>query len=249
MRHQQVSVEADDQNGVFAGVALVDLLSRAGVPSGDDLENKDLTKIVLVTGADGHRVAFALAEVDRGFTDRVILVADSKDGKPLPADAAPYQLVVPGEKRPGRWVRRIIAIDVVDPGALCSAISLLTLCRRATSNVAASGTHDEVLALRLRLERVPNRGSWFSSTRRWLLGSDCRSTGCSGRIEDDPLSATRWSQRASPAGDDGPAFCLDTRSEAQPCAGRRSSPFLGRTLAPILKPASAGGRQEGPGVV
>jgi hypothetical protein len=245
MRHQQVSVEADDQNGVFAGVALVDLLSRAGVPSGNDLENKDLTKIVLVTGADGHRVAFALAEIDGGFTDRVILVADSKDGKPLPADAAPYQLVVPGEKRPGRWVRRIIAIDVVDPGALCSAISLLTLCRRATSNVAASGTHDEALALRLRLERVPNRGSWFSSARRRLLGSDCRSTGCSGRREDDPLSATRGASGCLLRETTALLFALTpgVKSNNAPDVG------LGRTLAPVLKPASAGGRQEGPGVV
>jgi hypothetical protein len=116
MRHQQVSVEADDENGVFGGVALIDLLSRAGVPSGNDLEDTDLTKIVLITGADGHRAAFALAELDSGFTDRVILVADSKDGKPLTKEAAPYQLVVPGEKRPGRWVRHIIAIDVFDPG-------------------------------------------------------------------------------------------------------------------------------------
>jgi hypothetical protein len=115
MRHQQVVVEQPDQNGVFGGVALLDLLARAGVPSGDDLEDTDFTKIVLVTGADDHRAASALAELDSGFTDRVVLVADSKDGKPLPEGLGPYQLVVPAEKRPGRWVRQIIAIDVFDP--------------------------------------------------------------------------------------------------------------------------------------
>ena len=117
MRHQEVSVEQPDQYGIFGGVALIDILSRAGVASGADLDDKDLTKIVLVTGANGQRAAFALAELDRGATDRVILVADSKDGKPLPRDAAPYQLVAPGEKRPGRWVRQIIAIDVFDLGS------------------------------------------------------------------------------------------------------------------------------------
>jgi DMSO/TMAO reductase YedYZ molybdopterin-dependent catalytic subunit len=116
MRHQEVFADAHDQKGVFAGVALIDLLTRAGVPSGDDLEDMDLTKFVLVTGANGYQVSFALAELDSGFTDRVVLVADSKDGKPLPVDAAPYQLVVPGEKRTARWVRQVIAIDVFDPG-------------------------------------------------------------------------------------------------------------------------------------
>ena len=110
MRHQAISAEAQDQKGAFGGVALIDLLARAGVPSGDDLEDKDLTKIVLVTGADGYQVSFALAELDSAFTDRVVLVADSKDGKPLPANAAPYQIVVPGEKRPARWVRQVISM-------------------------------------------------------------------------------------------------------------------------------------------
>ncbi|HYU79534.1 MAG TPA: molybdopterin-dependent oxidoreductase [Vicinamibacterales bacterium] len=115
MRHQAISVETHDEKGVFGGVALIDLLIRAGVPSGADLEGKDLTKYVIVTGADGYRVTFALAELDGGLSDRVVLVADSKDGKPLPANATPYQVVVPGEKRSVRWVRQVIAIDVFDP--------------------------------------------------------------------------------------------------------------------------------------
>ena len=40
MRHQAISAEAQDQKGAFGGVALIDLLARAGVPSGDDLEEK-----------------------------------------------------------------------------------------------------------------------------------------------------------------------------------------------------------------
>ncbi len=116
MRHQAITVEDSDQNGVYGGVALMDLVVRAGLPSGDDLENKDLTKCVIVTGADGDQVTFSLAELDAGFTDRVVLIADTKDGKPLAGDAAPYQIVVPGEKRRSRWVRRVIAIDVFDPG-------------------------------------------------------------------------------------------------------------------------------------
>ena len=116
MRHQSLAVDDGDQNGVYGGGALTDLLVRAGLRSGDGLESSDLAKFVIVSGAGGDRVTFSLAELDAGFTDRIVLVADTKDGKVLAADAAPYQLVVPGDKRRGRWVRRVMAIDVFDPG-------------------------------------------------------------------------------------------------------------------------------------
>jgi hypothetical protein len=116
MRHQAVTNESEPQKGVFGGVALIDLLKRAGVPAGDELDDEHLTRCAIVTGADGTQVTFSIAELDGGFTDRVVLVADTKDGKPLAADAGPYQLIVPGEKRQSRWIKRVIAVDVFDPG-------------------------------------------------------------------------------------------------------------------------------------
>jgi hypothetical protein len=39
---------------------------------------------VVVEGIDGYRAVCALAELDPELTDRVILLADTKDGQPLP---------------------------------------------------------------------------------------------------------------------------------------------------------------------
>ena len=62
-----------------------------------------------------HRAVFALAEFDPDFTDRVILLADRRDGHPLSSKEGPFRIVVPGEKRHARWVREVIALDVEHP--------------------------------------------------------------------------------------------------------------------------------------
>jgi hypothetical protein len=88
------------------------LLTRAGVPAGEALRGRDLAQAVLVTGADGYRVAFGVAEFDPAFSDRVAILADRKDGKTLTGNEAPFQLVLAGEKRPARWVRQVISIEI-----------------------------------------------------------------------------------------------------------------------------------------
>ncbi len=55
---------------------------------------------------------FNPAEFDPAFTDRVSLLADTKDGQALSGSAAPFQLVLDGEKRPARWVRQVVSIEV-----------------------------------------------------------------------------------------------------------------------------------------
>ena len=49
---------------------------------------------------------------DPGFTDRMSIVADCRDGKPPAENAAPFQIVVPGEKKHGRWIRQLVALTV-----------------------------------------------------------------------------------------------------------------------------------------
>jgi len=116
MPHQQLTVTAHDQTGTFEGVSIRTLLTRAGVPTGEALRGSELAKTVLVTGADGYRVAFGVAEFDPAFTDRMAILADRKDGGPLPANALPFQLVLTDEKRPARWVRQVVSIEIVAPG-------------------------------------------------------------------------------------------------------------------------------------
>lgn len=94
------------------GVALRDVLLKAGVPLGDALRGKALARVVIVSAADGYQVTFAIAELDPGFTDHVILIADTRNGKPLLADSGPLQVIVPQDKRAARWVRQVTSVEV-----------------------------------------------------------------------------------------------------------------------------------------
>lgn len=113
MPHQQVSVEDHGKTEKFEGVSLRLVLEREGVTFGDSLRGKRLASCLLVEGADGYRVVIALPELDPGFTDRVILLADKVDGHPLDSKTGPFRVAVPGEKRPARWVRQVVSLRVV----------------------------------------------------------------------------------------------------------------------------------------
>jgi DMSO/TMAO reductase YedYZ molybdopterin-dependent catalytic subunit len=109
------TVQAKAHNGVesrFEGVSLIEVLTKAGVPTGKDLRGPAMALYVVVEAADGYRAAFALAELDPAFTDRVILLADHRDGKPLSAREGPLQIIVPGEKKHARWVKQVIRLKV-----------------------------------------------------------------------------------------------------------------------------------------
>jgi hypothetical protein len=43
-----------------------------------------------------------------------VWVALDEDGKPLSGDAAPVQIVCPGDVKHGRWVRGVASVTVVD---------------------------------------------------------------------------------------------------------------------------------------
>jgi DMSO/TMAO reductase YedYZ molybdopterin-dependent catalytic subunit len=96
----------------YEGVPLADVLRSANVTLGKDLKGPLLANFLLVEAADGYRVVFALPEVDPDLTDKIVLLADRKDGKPLAADDGPYKIIAPGDKRNMRWVKRVTRISV-----------------------------------------------------------------------------------------------------------------------------------------
>lgn len=112
MPRAKVTASAHGQAGTYEGVTIRDLLTLAGVPAGENLLGAELAKTVIVTGADGYRAAFGVDEFDAAFTDRVSILADRKDGEALSGNAAPFQLIVTEEKRPARWVRQVVSIEV-----------------------------------------------------------------------------------------------------------------------------------------
>lgn len=101
---------------VYEGVPLEDLLRKAGVPQGEELRGKAMTTYVLGTASDGYRVVFSLAELDSGFTDSDVIVADTLNGAPLGPNEGPLKLVAPHDKRPARWIRMVKSLTVLEAG-------------------------------------------------------------------------------------------------------------------------------------
>ena len=69
-------------------------------------------KNMLVEATDGYRALFAWAELDSTFMDKSAYVVTKRDGKALSDKDGPFQLVTPGEKRGGRWVRQVAALRI-----------------------------------------------------------------------------------------------------------------------------------------
>jgi hypothetical protein len=113
----RAKVSVSDEHGtrvVYEGVPAREILQRAGAPLGKELRGPNMTMYVVAGGSDGYQAVFALAEFDPGFTNQVILVADHRDGQPLNSREGPLRLIVPGDKRPARWVRALTILRLKD---------------------------------------------------------------------------------------------------------------------------------------
>jgi DMSO/TMAO reductase YedYZ molybdopterin-dependent catalytic subunit len=106
----------DGSTHEYEGVTLVSLLGKAGAPQTGDLRGKNMTLCVVAEGSDGYRAAFSLAELDADFAGESVVVADTVDGKDLGTDQGPLRLVVPSDKRQGRWVRLLKVLTVANTG-------------------------------------------------------------------------------------------------------------------------------------
>lgn len=85
----QVAVRGKDHDGrehVYKGVPVADLLRQAGATLGGQLRGKNLAQYLL---------------------------AQAKDGNPIPDAEGPFRIVVPGEKKQARWVRQVSTLKVL----------------------------------------------------------------------------------------------------------------------------------------
>lgn len=113
MPRQTAQASDHGTSATFEGVPLRHILSLVKVPVGADLRGDALCLVVRIEAADGYQAVYALAELDAGVRDRPILLADVRDGKPLPPTAGPFQVVAADEVKAGRWVRQVTRITVV----------------------------------------------------------------------------------------------------------------------------------------
>lgn len=112
MPRRTVKAVDHDTTVTFEGWLVGDLLKKAGFTFGQHFRGPRLADYLTVTSADGFRVVFALAELDAEFSDRVVLLADRENGKPLAERDGPYRIIVSDEKKHARWVRNAASLNV-----------------------------------------------------------------------------------------------------------------------------------------
>jgi DMSO/TMAO reductase YedYZ molybdopterin-dependent catalytic subunit len=107
-----VRKDRDGKDHTYSGVILATILQKAGVTLGKDLRGENLTKYVKVEASDGYQVIFALAELDKDFTDRIIILATQVDGSPLAGGDGPFRIIVQDEKKPARCIKQVTVIKI-----------------------------------------------------------------------------------------------------------------------------------------
>jgi DMSO/TMAO reductase YedYZ molybdopterin-dependent catalytic subunit len=113
MPRTTVNVREGDREIRYEGVLAGELLKRAGAPVGRDLTGRAFATYVRASATDGYQVVFSIAELDPAVTANDIIVADTVDGKALPAQQGPLRIVVPHDSHAARSVRMLQRIDVV----------------------------------------------------------------------------------------------------------------------------------------
>jgi hypothetical protein len=112
-REQAEVTEQDGVKTTYEGVALQDILKKAGIPFGRQMRGKALAGYVLAEAKDGYAVAFSLGELDPDLGGTRVIVADKRDGKPLFEYQGPVRLVIPADKEGARSVRMLEKLEVV----------------------------------------------------------------------------------------------------------------------------------------
>jgi hypothetical protein len=105
--------EPDGSKDEYEGVAVIDLLKKAGVPTGSKLRGKALTTYILAKAHDGYQVLYSLAELDPDLTQGKFIVADKRNGKPLFDYQGPLRIVAGTDKEAARSLRMLEELEVV----------------------------------------------------------------------------------------------------------------------------------------
>jgi DMSO/TMAO reductase YedYZ molybdopterin-dependent catalytic subunit len=105
--------ERGGETATYEGVLLYDILQKAGVPFGKDMPGKPMASYILATARDGYQVVFAIPEIDPAFAGARVMIADKRDGGPLPAVQKPLQMIAPQDKLHARSMYSLVKIEVV----------------------------------------------------------------------------------------------------------------------------------------
>jgi len=106
------SKEHSGEEASFRGVLVATVLKEAEVTLGERLRGKMLTNHLIVEASDKYRALFSLPELDPDWTENVVLLAISRNGELLDTAHGPLQVIVPGDKRHSRWVKKVVRLTI-----------------------------------------------------------------------------------------------------------------------------------------
>lgn len=99
----------------YGGAHIYSLLARAGIRLDPKWHEDFLSKVIVATSADGNVVVLAGGELEPRFMDGPAILATTREGAPLADDASDeggVRLVVPWDRKPGRWSKRIVSLEL-----------------------------------------------------------------------------------------------------------------------------------------
>ena len=101
----------------FTGVLLFDVLNSAQVIIDPNVTDDKLRLFITALGSDGYQSLISWGEIDPDFGNQPILIAYSQSDKPIDdkfgnGQIGILRLVVPGDKRGGRYVKGLVALDI-----------------------------------------------------------------------------------------------------------------------------------------
>lgn len=108
------AASAHGNDFTFEGHDVRDVLRLAGVTPVDSLRSGQLRRVLVFVGADGYSALIALSDLDASIGGRRAILVDREDGRALPADRGPRRIIIEGDRRPSRWVRQVVRIEVRD---------------------------------------------------------------------------------------------------------------------------------------
>jgi DMSO/TMAO reductase YedYZ molybdopterin-dependent catalytic subunit len=110
---EQVAVAFQTSRGIekssYTGVLLWTLLDAAGGID-DAAKGAELRHTISITGRDGYNIVISTGEIAPDFGGKPAMIAYERDGAGL-ADNG-LRVVMPGDKRGGRYVRDVVEIEV-----------------------------------------------------------------------------------------------------------------------------------------
>lgn len=113
-------IKAMDHDGIeatYSGIELREILIPAGAKMGKDLHGAAVGQYLIIDAVDGYHAVYSITELDPDHTDKVVILADRRDGKPLDAKNGPWQVIATGEKKHARWVRQVTGLRVQNAGS------------------------------------------------------------------------------------------------------------------------------------